>query len=82
MPTSFGAQVSARAGGRQTRAVIRPNEPLFHEGLGIYLKHVELYPVRTAVIEIHREPGAGWALAGGILFTVGNMAILALRRGR
>jgi hypothetical protein len=61
---------------------IRPNEPFFHGGYGLYLKDVGMLEVPVALIEVHREPGAGLALAGALLFTVGNIALLAVRRGR
>ena len=56
-------------------AVIRSNEPYFSQGFGLYVKHLELYPVKYAVMELHREPGAGLALAGALLFVVGNLAL-------
>jgi len=46
------------------------------------LKEVGLFPNRAALIEIHREPGAGLALAGALLFTVGNVLLLAVRQGK
>jgi len=61
---------------------ISPNHPYFLHGFGIYLKEVELYPEPAALIEIHREPGAPWALVGALLFTVGNVVLLAVRRGK
>ena len=75
--TDFSATVVAGDG---RRAVIRPNEPFFIGGLGLYLKHVELYPVKIGILEIHREPGAGLALAGALLFTLGNVVVVARRR--
>ena len=61
---------------------ISPNHPFFYKGFGVYLKEVQLVPYRAALVEIHREPGAGLALAGALLFTVGNVVLLAVRRGR
>jgi cytochrome c biogenesis protein ResB len=82
MPTDYRAELRAVTGGRETPGSMRPNAPFFHGGVGIYLKHVEAFPYRTAFVEIHREPGAGWALGGAFLFTAGNMALLVVRRGR
>ena len=79
MPTAYSAEVRDPAGAMST---ISPNHPAFHRGYGIYLKQVELYPYRAALIEVHREPGAGLALAGALFFTVGNIVLLAVRRGR
>jgi hypothetical protein len=82
MLTDYSAEVrygTARGIARQT---ISPNHPFFYQGFGIYLKDVQLSPQQAALIEIHREPGAGFALAGALLFTVGNVVLLAVRRGR
>jgi hypothetical protein len=59
--------------------VIRPNEPSFEKGLGIYVKTVRMEPFPAALIEVSREPGAPWALAGGILFIVGMATLLLLK---
>jgi hypothetical protein len=75
--TDFSATVVATDG---RRAVIRPNEPFFFEGVGIYLKQVEPFPRPVGLVEIHREPGAAVALAGALLFTVGNVVVVARRR--
>jgi cytochrome c biogenesis protein ResB len=61
---------------------VQPNRPLFHKGYGIYLKDVALATAPVALFEIHREPGALPALLGALLFTVGNLMLLAQRRGR
>jgi len=82
MPADFSAEVRCPAGGGVATTTIRPNHPAFYKGFGIYLKEVAPPPYQAALIEIHREPGAGLALAGGILFTLGNVALLAVRRGR
>ncbi|RPH74740.1 cytochrome C biogenesis protein ResB [bacterium] len=82
MPTDLSAEVRYPAGNGVGVRTIRPNHPFFYQGFGIYLKEVALYPMRVALIEIHREPGAGLALAGAFLFTVGNIVLLAVRRGR
>ncbi|UFS72279.1 cytochrome C biogenesis protein ResB [Geomonas sp. RF6] len=60
----------------------RPNHPVFHRGYGIYVKQVALEPEPAALVEVHREPGAIPALAGALIFTVGNIMLLAARRGR
>jgi ResB-like family protein len=82
MVTDYSAQLRTVDAGVDRTAVIRPNHPFFHRGFGLYLKHAEPYPYPNAFIEIHREPGAGMALAGALLFTVGNVVLLAVRRGR
>lgn len=58
---------------------LAPNKPSFFRGFGIYLKDIRPYPVKSALLEINREPGMPWALAGGILFTIGTIALVALK---
>lgn len=82
MPLDYRARMRVVEHGRSTPVTVRPNKPLFHGGLGIYLKYAEPAPVPAAFVEIHREPGAGWALAGALFFTVGNGMLLAVRRER
>jgi hypothetical protein len=79
MPTAYSAEIRDSAGGMST---VSPNHPMFYRGYGIYLKQVEFYPYRAALIEVHREPGAGLALTGALLFTIGNLVLLAARRGK
>jgi hypothetical protein len=70
-----------RNGNHLTSDVILPNDPSFQEGLGIYIKTVQLRPFPTALIEVSREPGAIWALVGSICF-LGGMIILFLMKIR
>lgn len=80
MPTAYGAELSDLASGAVESS--RPNAPVFLEKYGIYVKQVAAYPERAALLEIHHEPGAPWALAGAIFFSVGNVMVLAIRRGQ
>jgi hypothetical protein len=80
-PTDFSATATL-LGKEQRSQEIRPNTPFFHGGYGYYLKEVAPPPYRAALVEVHREPGAGLALAGALLFSAGNLALLAARRGR
>lgn len=82
MLTDFSADVVITANGAEKVHTISPNHPAFHNGYGVYLKDLGLEPVKAALVEIHREPGAGMALAGAFLFTVGNVVLLAVRRGK
>jgi cytochrome c biogenesis protein ResB len=61
---------------------ILPNSPSFREGIGIYIKTVKALPFPVAMIEVSREPGATWALAGGVLFMPGMVTLLALKINR
>lgn len=66
-------------GARLKRDSIRPNSPSFHNGFGIYIKTVEFRPYPVALIEVSRDPGAVWALTGGLLFLAGMTTLLALK---
>lgn len=81
-PTDYSADIRYLANGGEAVKTISPNHPFFHKGAGFYLKEVAPPPYRAALIEVHREPGAEMALAGALLFTVGNVALLYTRRGR
>ncbi|MDA8078952.1 MAG: hypothetical protein M0Z79_08445 [Nitrospiraceae bacterium] len=61
------------------RSVISPNNPAFFKGFGIYIKTVRPGPFTTALIEVGRDPGAVWALAGGILFLTGMITLLIVK---
>lgn len=61
---------------------ILPNSPSFRGGIGIYIKTVKIAPFPVAMIEVSREPGAPWALAGSILFMIGMVMLLALKINR
>ena len=82
MMTDFGAEFRYVADGRERTSFVSPNHPLFHNGFGIYVKDVAIVPEPAALLEIHREPGAGAALAGALLFTVGNIVLLTIRKNR
>jgi hypothetical protein len=68
-----------REGTRFRSDIIRPNSPSFQGGFGIYIKTVRFQPYPIALIEISRDPGALWALVGGILFLAGMTTLLALK---
>ena len=82
MPTGYSATLSYPAAGSSLIAVISPNHPFFYQGHGIYIKDIAPPPQKAALVEIHKEPGAGMALAGGVVFTLANMVLLARRRER
>lgn len=82
MATAYSATLNCRSGGNVVTAIISPNHPFFHQGHGIYIKDIAPPPMKAALVEIHKEPGAGMALAGGTVFTVANLILLARRRGR
>jgi hypothetical protein len=80
MPAGFSSELvtdlNNPAAGRVT---ISPNHPWLPGSYGVYIKQVEPYPYRRALLEIHCEPGAGMALSGALLFTAGNLLVLCLR---
>jgi len=53
-----------------------PNSPAFYKDYGLYLKMAR---PGIGVFEIHREPGAPLALVGAALFTLGSVALTALK---
>ena len=79
MPLGFSAELLTDFRNMSGRISIAPNKPWLVNGYGVYIKHAEPEPVRWALLEIHREPGAGMALAGALLFSTGNLVLLALR---
>lgn len=79
MPTGFSSELVPNLNNPAERVVISPNNPWFSGGYGVYIKHAEAFPYKRALFEVHREPGAGMALAGAILFTGGNLILLYLR---
>jgi hypothetical protein len=79
MPTGFSSELVTNLVNPSERFTISPNHPWFSGGYGVYIKQAEAYPLKRALLEIHREPGAGLALAGAVVFTVGNLVLLYLR---
>ena len=79
MPTGFSSELVTNLSNSNERFTISPNHPWFSGGYGVYIKQAEAYPYKRALLEIHREPGAAVALAGAIVFTVGNVLLLFLR---
>lgn len=79
MPTGFSSDLVINLQNQSERVTISPNHPWFFGGYGVYIKQAEEYPYKRALLEIHREPGAGMALAGALIFTVGNVLVVWLR---
>lgn len=61
---------------------IMPNKPSIRDGMGVYVKDIQPYPFKAIMLEISREPGAAWALIGGILFALGTIALIMLKMKR
>jgi len=81
MATDYAAQITHTTATGAVQGTICPNHPFFAGRYGIYLKHAEGGTPPVAIVEMHVEPGGGAALAGGLLFTVGTLLLLVIRRG-
>jgi hypothetical protein len=76
----WGADIAVYRDNRQVAAgELGPNRPLFHEGTGVYLKSFDLERGPAALLLVNRDPGAVWALIGGILFIAGSVLLLVLK---
>jgi hypothetical protein len=58
---------------------IAPNSPSLYKGFNINLKDMRVVPSEAVLLQINREPGAVWALTGGILFMAGIVMLIALK---
>jgi cytochrome c biogenesis protein ResB len=56
-----------------------PNAPLFYKGVGVYLKSLNFDRRPAALLVIAKDPGAVWALVGGLLFMIGAVTLLVLK---
>jgi len=82
-PRDFSAAVTLYRGtSRVARGIVRSNEPLFHEGYGVYLKDFGTTPwgLPYAVFDANRDPGAAPILVFSALFTVANLVYLVPAR--
>lgn len=66
-------------GKRAAAGILRPNTPLFYQGMGVYLKSFDLQDRPVAFLMVNRDPGAIWALAGSIIFMIGTAIVVALK---
>jgi len=58
---------------------IKPNNPSILMGLNINVKDLRNFPHKLVLLQISREPGAVWALAGSVLFMTGIVTLILLR---
>jgi ResB-like family len=78
--TDWSADVSLYENNQFVKSgTLGPNTPLFYNGIGIYLKGLDFDRGPAAVLLIARDPGAVWALVGGMLFMLGSITLLALK---
>lgn len=58
---------------------IKPNEPSLKEGFNINVKDLQAFPEKAVLLQVSREPGAIWALIGGILFLAGTIILIIFK---
>jgi len=63
-------------GKKPGKGILRPVHPLYFSGFGLYIQSVETDPEATALIRVCRDPGAVWALIGGILLSIGGACFI------
>jgi len=78
--TDWSADVSLYENSKLVKSgTLGPNTPLFYGGTGVYLKSLNFDRGPAALLMIAKDPGAVWALVGGVLFMLGSMTLLALK---
>ncbi|MDD2899539.1 MAG: cytochrome C biogenesis protein ResB [Desulfuromonadaceae bacterium] len=82
MPIGFSSELVVNLDKPSERVTISPNHPWFTNGFGVYIKQAEAFPFKRALLEIHREPGAAMALAGSVIFIMGNVLLVFFRSKR
>ncbi len=76
----WAAEVSLYENNKVVKSgTLGPNAPLFYDGVGIYLKSLSFNGGPAAILLIAKDPGAPWALLGGILFILGSLTLLVLK---
>jgi hypothetical protein len=76
----WGVNIEYKKDGRTVRSDrLRPNDPSVQMGFNVNVKDLRLFPYKAALLLISREPGAVWALTGGILFMVGMVILVILK---
>ncbi len=61
--------------------ILRPVHPLYFGQIGLYFKSVTIEPDESALIRVCKDPGALWALIGGVLLSVGGLGFIYARFG-
>ncbi|MGE5174685.1 MAG: cytochrome c biogenesis protein ResB [Betaproteobacteria bacterium] len=80
IPKGWSAEVTLFDNNEQAASgTLGPNQPLLYQGMGIYMKSFELEPRPYAFLLVAKDPGAIWALVGGVLFMLGSMTLLTLK---
>ncbi|MBI5640796.1 MAG: cytochrome c biogenesis protein ResB [Nitrospirae bacterium] len=63
-------------GKKSMEGFLRPVHPLYFGNFGLYVKSVTPEPEASALIRVCSDPGALWALLGGVLLSAGGLGFL------
>lgn len=77
--SDFEANINYFADDKIIKDTIKFNAPSFYKGFGIYVKDARAYPYKAVLLEVSKEPGALWALIGGIVYMLGTITLLILK---
>lgn len=64
------------AGEKRYEKILRPVHPLYFGRFGIYFKSVSTEPEPSALVRITSDPGALFALIGGVLLSIGGIGFI------
>ena len=79
-PRDWSAEVTLTENNQPVASgTLGPNRPLLYKSMAIYMKSFELEPRPYAILLVAKDPGAIWALVGGMLFMFGSLTLLALK---
>jgi len=59
--------------------IIKPNQPSIRKGFNINVKDLAPLPHKAVLLQVNREPGAFFALTGGVLFMIGIVILIVLK---
>lgn len=68
-------------GKRVEKATLRPASPIYKGQIGVYFKSLGVEPEMFAQVRVSKDPGALWALLGGVLLSAGGLAFIYARFG-
>lgn len=78
--TDWAVRVEFIDGGKTIREdIMKPNKPSLHRGFNINVKDLRGFPQKAVLLQVNREPGAFWALTGGVLVMVGTAILIILK---
>ncbi len=65
--------------GKVLKDTIKPNSPSLQAGLNINVKDLQAFPEKAILLQFSKDPGAYWALVGGICFMIGVIILAVLK---